>query len=179
MKINIIRRDALKYRRVALIRRINAMVTFGSIGLFALAILYMTSYFVYLGFRQNSLTQAADELQRTYNSRAKEVAEYTAVKEIVFSVNDLEAKRFKYKEFLNDIYSLLPPAAVLSAVDFGAPGVVVASVRLSSLNDYDILVNNIESANPTSFLFSAISEKLFARDTTGSYLVTLELKNKI
>ena len=179
MKINIIRQDTLKYRRVRLIRRVNALVTFGSIGLFTLAIVYMTSYFVYLGFRQNSLTQTARELQQTYNGRVKEVAAYTAVKEIAFSVNDLTKKRFRYKEFLNGIYALLPSTAILSSVDFGAPGVVVAGVRLSNLNDYDVLLSNVKNAaTSTKFLFSAIAEKQLIRELTGSYLVTLELKIK-
>ena len=179
MKINIIRQDAPKYRRVALIRRLNLVVTFGSIGLFTAAILYMTSYFVYLGFRQNSLTQTARDLQQTYNGRVREVAAYTAVKEIAFAVNDLTAKRFGYKEFLNGIYTLLPPAAVLASVDFGAPGVIVAGVRLSNLNDYDVLVGNIKNAkNLPNFLFSAIAEKQLTRGLAGSYQVTLELKIK-
>ncbi len=179
MKINIIRRDALKYHRVRLIRRINALVTFGSIGLFSLAIVYMTSYFVYLGFRQNSLTQTAKELQQSYNGRVREVAAYTAVKEIATAVNNLTEKRFKYKEFLNGIYALLPPAAILSSVDFGAPGVVVAGVRLSNLDDYDFLVNNVKNASGSAnFLFSAIANKQLTRELTGSYLVRLELKIK-
>ncbi|MEK7064800.1 MAG: hypothetical protein AAB973_04305 [Patescibacteria group bacterium] len=179
MKINIIRRDVLKYRRVQVIRRVNALVTFGSIGLFSLAIVYMTSYFVYLGFRQNSLTQTAKELQQGYNGRVREVAAYTAVKEIASAVNVLEAKRFRYKEFLNGIYALLPPAAILTAVDFGAPGVVVAGVRLANLNDYDFLINNVKNASGSAnFLFSAIASKQLIRELTGSYLVRLELKIK-
>ena len=179
MKININRQDALKYRRVTLIRRINLLVTFGSIGLFTAAIVYMTSYFVYLGLRQNSLTQTAKDLQQTYNGRVREVAAYTAVKGIAFAVNDLTAKRFGYKEFLNGIYALLPPAAILSAVDFGAPGVIVAGVRLSNLNDYDLLVSNIKNVKSLpDFLFSAIAEKTLTRGLTGSYQVTLELKIK-
>lgn len=179
MKINIIRQDALKYNRVRLIRRINALITFGSIGLFAAAILYMGSYFVYLGFRQNSLTQIASQLTATYNGRAKEVTDYLAVKEIVAAVDNLQTKRFKYKEFLNAIYSLLPKTAVLASVDFGAPGVVVAGARLSNLSDYDVLVGNVKDAGQKSgFLFSAISEKQLGRGADGTYLVTLELKIK-
>ena len=105
MKINIIRQDALKYRRVTLIRRINLLVTFGSIGLFT--------------------------------------------------------------------------AAILSSVDFGAPGVIVAGVRLSNLNDYDLLVSNVKNVKSLpDFLFSAIAEKTLTRGLTGSYQVTLELKIK-
>lgn len=179
MKINIIRRDALKYHRVQMIRRINALATFGSIGLFSLAIVYMTSYFVYLGFRQNSLAQMARGLQQSYNGRIKEVADYLAVKEIAAGVNDIQAKRFKYKEFLNVIYALLPSTAILSSVDFGAPGVVIAGVRLTNLNDYDRLLANIKTASATpGFLFGAISEKQFARDVSGSYSVALELRIK-
>ena len=179
MKINIIRQDALKYRRVVLIRRINLVVTFGSIGLFSLAIVYMTSYFVHLGFRQSSLGQTVRDLQQTYNGRVREVAAYTAVKEVAFAVNDLTAKRFGYKEFLNGVYALLPPAAVLASVDFGAPGVIVAGVKLANLNDYDVLVGNIKNANNRpGFLFSAISEKQLTRGPTGLYQITLELKIK-
>lgn len=179
MKINIIRRDALKYRRVGVIRRINALVTFGSIGLFSLAIVYTTSYFVYLGFRQNSLAQTAKGLQQSYNGRVREVAAYTAVKEIAAAVNNLTEKRFRYKEFLNGIYALLPPTAVLASVDFGAPGVVVTGVRLANLDDYDVLVDNVKNASSRpNFLFSAIANKQLTRELAGSYLVRLELKIK-
>lgn len=162
-----------------MIRRINALVTFGSIGLFALAIVYMTSYFVYLGFRQNGLTQTAKGLQQSYNGRVREVAAYTAVKEIATAVNNITEKRFRYKEFLNGIYALLPPTAILSSVDFGAPGVVEAGVRLPNLDDYDVLVDNVKDANNLpNFLFSAIANKQLTREPTGSYLIRLELKIK-
>ncbi len=179
MKINIIRQDELKYRRVHLIRRANAIITFGSIGLFGAAILYMTSYFVYLNFRQNELMDTSKQLQKTYLSRVNEVADYLAVKGIVAEVADIESKRFKYKEFLNGIYALLPTTAVLSTVDFGAPGVVIAGVRLLGLNDYEVLLNNIRKANVgPGFLFNSIAQKQFYRGQSGSYLVTLELRIK-
>lgn len=179
MKINIVRQDTLKFHRAVRIKRINRMIVFGSVGVFALTILYMVPQFVYLGFRQTSLTKSLADLQATYNRRSADVAEYYLVKKIVSATNDLQAKRFKYKEFLNGLATLLPPKAVLSAVDFGSKGVIVATVRLTSLDDYDVILKNINDGQINKdFLFSQVAVKSLSREQAGSYTVILELKVK-
>lgn len=179
MKINIVRQNRLKYQRAKLVRRINRGVTFGSLGLFLLSILWMSGQFIYLNIRQSALSKEVKQLQLAYASRAKDVVEYLAVKQVITSVNDIQSKRFRYKDFLNDIYALLPANAKLAGVDFGAKGVIVVNVRLTSLTDYDTMMANISSAgNNKNFLFSAAAEKQLTRDKNGEYVVSLELKIK-
>ncbi len=176
MKINIVRQDSLKYRKAQTVRRINAAILFGSIGIFALTILYMMTQFIYLGYRQDTLAKSLASLQATYNSRSRDVAEYYMVKKIVAATNDLQAKRFKYKDFLNSLANLLPSRAVLSAVDFGSKGVVVATIRLTSLDDYETLMRNIDGVvSDKGSLFMEVAQKSLSRGKTGSYTVILEL----
>lgn len=179
MKINIIRQDALKFRKARLIRRINAIVTFGSLSLFGLVIILVLGQFVYLNFRSNSLTQSIKTLQNLYSVRSTEVVEYLAVKQIIGTVDEIQSKRFKYREFLDAIYKLLPSTAKLSAVDFGQTGVITVSARLASLTDYDVLLANVNrGSTDKNFLFSAVAQSALSRDQAGSYLVELELKIK-
>lgn len=179
MKINIVRQDTLKYRKARTVRRINMAIIIGSSGIFVLTILYMVPQFIYLSFRQDSLAKSLATLQATYNSRSREVAEYYMVKKIVAATNDLQAKRFGYKDFLNALATLLPSGAVLSAVDFGAKGVIVATVRLTGLDDYEVLMRNIAQAvSDRGSLFDQVAQKSLSRAKAGPYTVILELTIK-
>lgn len=179
MKINIVRQDTLKYRKARTVKRINLAIIIVSGGIFALTILYMAPQFIYLSFRQDSLTKSLAGLQATYNSRSNDVAAYYMVKKIVAATNDLQSKRFGYKDFLNALATLLPPGAVLSAVDFGAKGVIVATVRLTGLDDYEVLMRNITQAVlGRGSLFDQVAQKSLSRSKAGPYTVILELTIK-
>jgi len=179
MKINIVRQDTLKFRRVQRIKRINLIVTFGSIGLFALSVLWTSGQFVYLGYRGNQLTKTVKTLNDLYTARSKDEAEYLAVKQIIDTVDQIQGKRFKYRDFLNGIYQLLPSNAKLSGVDFGQSGVIIVNIRIINLTDYDTLLANInQGLTNNNFLFSAIAQSSLQRDKTGQYSVNLELKIK-
>jgi hypothetical protein len=179
MKINIVRQDSLKFRKATRIRNINAMVTIGSISLFALSVFVTSGRFIYLGFRNRQLTDQIKTLSDLYNVRSKDRVEYVAVKKIIDMVDQIQSNRFKYRDFLNVIYKLLPSNAKLSSVDFGKPGVVVVGARLQTLDDYDAILVNINNGRlDNNFLFSAAAQPTLQMDKTGQYLVTLELKIK-
>lgn len=179
MKINIVRQDSLKFRKAARIRKINAIVTIGSIGLFTLSVVITSGQFIYLGIRNRQLTGQIQTLSKLYDARSKDQTEYIAVKQIIDMVDKIQGSRFKYRDFLNVIYKLVPSSAKLSSVDFGKPGVVVVGVRLQTLNDYDALLVNINNSRlDNNFLFSAAAQPTLQMDKTGQYLVTLELKIK-
>lgn len=179
MKINIVRQDTLKFHRAQRIRRINAVVTFGSIGLFVLSVLWTSGQFVYLGYRNNQAAKRVKTLSDLYAAKSKDEAEYLAVKQIIDTVDQIQGKRFKYRDFLNGIYQLLPGSAKLSAVDFGKNGVIIVGVRLATLADYDALLANVSGKlTDKNFLFSAIAQPSLQRDKVGQYLVNLELKIK-
>ncbi|MBI2310821.1 hypothetical protein HYU90_03330 [Candidatus Collierbacteria bacterium] len=179
MKINIVRQDSLKFRKAARIRTINAVVTVGSISLFALSVLLTSGQFIYLGFRNRQLTGQIKTLGDLYNARSKDRVEYVAVKQIIDTVDRIQSSRFKYRDFLNAIYKLLPSRAKLSSVDFGKPGVVVVGVRLQTLDDYDAILVNINNGwLDNDFLFSAAAQPSLRMDKAGQHLVTLELMIK-
>lgn len=179
MKINIVRQDTLKLRRARRIKLINRIISIGSIGLFGLSILWVSGQFVYLGLRSSQLTKTVGTLNALYTARSKDEVEYLAVKQIVGTVDQIQSKRFRYREFLDGVYNLIPSSAKLSGVDFDRSGIVNVSVRLSNLNDYDALLTNINNQKAAAtFLFSAIAQPTLQRDKTGQYLVKLELKIK-
>lgn len=179
MKINIVSQDSLKFRKARRIRNINAVVTIGSISLFAVSVLMISGQFVYLGYRHRQLTSSIQILGKLYDARSKDQAEYVAVKRIIDMVDQIQSSRFKYRVLLNGIYGLLPSKAKLASVNFGKPGVVIVGVRLQTLNDYDALLMNINSGQTDkALLFSAIAQPTLQMDKMGQYLVTLELKIK-
>ncbi len=179
MKINVIRQDSLKIRKAQRIRQINRLVLVGSITLFGLSVLWTSGQFVYLGYRNNQLTNNLKSLTALYTSRNKDEMNYLAVKQIVDTVDQTQNSRFGYKDFLNGIYTLLPVNAKVSGVDFNKNGVITVLVRLVGLNDYDTLIKNVNNGiNDKNFLFSAIAQTTLQRDKAGQYLVGLELKIK-
>ncbi len=179
MKINIVRQDSLKFRKAARIRNINTIVTIGSIGLFAFSVFITSGQFIYLGFRNRQLTGQIKTLGDLYNARSKDRVEYVAVKQIIDTVDRIQSSRFKYRDFLNAIYKLIPSRAKLSSVDFGKPGVVIVGIRLQTLDDYEVLLTNIDNGQlEGNFLFSAAAQPSLRMDKAGQYLVTLELMIK-
>lgn len=179
MKINLIRQDTLKYRKAQKVRLINSLIILFSLAVFGPSVLWVSGQYVYYAVRQNSLNLDVTRLKSVYAGRVETVADYLAVKQIVAGAEEVQSRRFKYKEFLSSIYSLLPSDATLAEVSFGVRGVVLVGVRFSKLNSYDILVANVEAASmKRDFLFGAVSQKSMTREKTGGYLVTLELTIK-
>ncbi len=179
MKINIIRQNALKYRRAQKIRLINTLITVGSLALFGLSVLMVSGQYVYYAIRSNTLTTEVSQLKNLFSDRVDDVAAYVAVKQVVSEVAKIQAQRFRYKEFLDAVFDLLPTTATLSEVSFGVRGVVLVGIRLPNLSDYDRLISNINAASATEgFLFGNVAEKNLIRERTGSYLVTMELTIK-
>lgn len=152
------------------------MVTVGSLLLFGLAVILVSGQYVYYGFRSNTLRENVANLKQMYSSRAPEVAEYLGVKQIVTSVTDIQARRFRYKEILDQIFQVLPAETKLASVSFGARGIVLVSVRLNTLLEYDQLLANIEAeAAQPDFLFPEVAERRMTRERSGDYLVNLEM----
>ncbi len=177
MKINLLRRTSVKYRRAEVIRRINYIVLIVVAGLFLSSILIISSRYIYLQIRANSLKQSIADLQKTYFSRSDEVADYARVSGVVSRLTAIAASRFKYREFLHAVYDFLPAGVSLTSIDFTKEGILLESVRFDSLTSYDLFLARIrdQSGNP-GFLFKAISQKTLVRDNLGRYQANLEIK---
>lgn len=175
IKINLIKQRSTKYKKAEFIRKVNLSVVFGSVGLFIAATLYMTSLFLYMTFAANSLKKELKGLETVYLGRATEIVSYLRTKQIITNVNEIQSKRFHYKDFLLAIYRLFPEKARLASVDFSQQGVISFSTRVDSIGDYEVVLKKIESeSKKEDFKFKEIALKSLVRDKTGSFLANLE-----
>ena len=179
IKINLIKQRSTKYKKADLIRRINLIVTFGTIGLFVAAVLYISSLFLYMSFTVNSLKSDLKSLEITYLDRASEVVSYLRTKLIIENVNMIQSKRFRYKDFLMAIYRLFPEKARLTSVDFSQLGVISFSARVDGLSDYEVILKKIGSESKSKdFLFKEVALRSLVRDKSGTFLANLEASIK-
>lgn len=179
IKLNLIKKRSTKFKKAEFIRRMNLVVAFGSITLFILAVLYMSSVFIYMKFAAGQLTTQIKELEISYFNRAPEVVNYIRTKEIITNINQIQSKRFRYKDFLLAIYRLFPEKARLAAVDFSQDGVISFSTRVDSISDYEVVLKKIESESKTDgFLFKEIALRSLVRDKAGSFVANLEASIK-
>lgn len=179
IKINLLKQRSRTFLKAERIKRINTFMVLGGVLIFVLTLLYMSTVFVYQKFRANELTKELGSLDRTYNSRASEVVTYVRVKQLVTNVISIQARRFRYKDYLLAIYKLLPSTAKLSSVDFSEEGVISFGARVDSFNDYDYLINKIGvDSKDKSFLFKNIALKALTKDKSGSIIINLEARIK-
>jgi len=175
IKINLIKQRSTKFKKAELIKRINQVVAFGSIGAFVLVMLYISSVYVYMNFASRRLTSELKGLEMTYINRAPEVVSYLRVKQIITNINQIEGKRFRYKDFLLAIYRLFPEKARLASVDFSQEGVIGFAARVDNLSDYEIILKKIESESKMNeFKFKEIALRSLVRDKTGEFVANLE-----
>lgn len=175
IKINLIKQRSSKYKKAEFVRKMNLSIIFGSIGLFVAASLYMSSVFLYMTFTANSLKKELKGLENVYLSRAPEIVSYLRTKQIITNVNEIQSKRFHYKDFLLAIYRLFPEKARLASVDFSQQGVISFSTRVDNLIDYEVVLKKIEEESKNEeFKFKEIALKSLVRDKTGSFLANLE-----
>jgi len=175
IKINLIKQRSTKYKKAEFIRRLNLSIVFGSVGLFIAVSLYMSSVFLYMTFAANALKKDLKGLETAYLGRATEVVSYLRTKQIITNVNEIQIKRFHYKDFLLAIYKLFPEKARLASVDFSQQGVISFSARVDSISDYEVVLSKIDSeSKKDDFKFKEIALKSLVRDKTGSLLANLE-----
>jgi len=175
IKINLIKQRSTKYKKAEFIRRLNLSIVFGSVGLFIAVSLYMSSVFLYMTFAANALKKDLKGLETAYLGRATEVVSYLRTKQIITNVNEIQIKRFHYKDFLLAIYKLFPEKARLASVDFSQQGVISFSARVDSISDYEVVLSKIDSeSKKDDFKFKEVALKSLVRDKTGSFLANLE-----
>ncbi len=125
------------------------------------------------------MTKQLGSLEAAYNSRASEVVAYVRVKQLVTNVISIQARRFRYKDYLLAIYKLLPTTAKLASVDFSEEGIISFGARVDNFSEYDYLVNKIDvDSKDKTFLFKNIALKTLTRNKSGSLIINLEARIK-
>lgn len=176
MKINLLKQISVKYHRAEIIRRINFIVLFGGSALFLLSIVLISGRYIYFQIRANALKQTTDQLEASYFSRSREVADYVRVKQILTAFKQISEKRFRYKDFLTEIYQLIPPDSSLVSIDFAVTNVVMVTVRFGTVSGYEQFLARLKSQGEISgFLFKVVAEDSLTRDPLGNYQVNLEI----
>lgn len=177
MKINLLHKISIRHRRAQMIQRINliALVTTGV--LFAGSVILVSTRFIYLQIRASGLNQSIKTLSANYSVRVNEIAQYVRIKENVSAFKTISSQRFRYKDFLQGIYRLLPAGGSVVSVDFALQGVITVIVRFDSITGYETFLTklNQESQSP-NYIFKAVAEKLLTRDPVGRYQANLEIK---
>jgi len=177
MKINLLRHPSLKHRRSEMIRRLNLTVLIISSGLFIVSVLFISSRYLFLQIKANDLKQKIGDLEKGYFGRSSEIVDYIRVSQVISQMSEIQAKRFKYKEFLRGVFSFLPEGANLSSIDFGNEGILLVSIKFGSIDSYEQFVARLrDQSSLPGFLFKAVAQKSLIRASVGVYQASLEIK---
>ncbi len=180
LKIDLSRKRVERVKRVEKYRSIVRWVAIGSLSLFILQVVWLTGNFLWGRIQFDSLKKRADVLQGDLLKRSKEIADYFWAKESLKALDKFDKGRFRYREYLDYIGSLLPDGSVLTNVDFASKSVIVFGARFSKIEDYmkfeDFIVNDgwkgkVEIMGMTQ---DSVSR---AEDGTYSVKIIVKLKN--
>jgi hypothetical protein len=179
LKIDLSRRRVERVRKVEKYRLITRLVAIVALGVFMAQVLYLTGRLLWGRVQYDNLKLRADALTDDLTKRASEIGDYFEVKESLKTLEKLDNSRFKYREYLDYIDSLLPAGVSLSSVDFAAKNVIVFGLKFPSIDSYVQFEASVkDKAISDSMPIFGLTQESLSRLEDGTYLVKMILKIK-
>ena len=180
LKIDLSRKRVERVKRVERYKKIVKYIAYFALGLFLVQVLWLTGKLVVGKIQYDGLRKRVDILQGSLNTRTTEIREFFAVRESLSWLQKLDKSRFRYKEYLGYIDSLLPKGALLTNVDFSGKDMIVFSARFTSIESYirfeTLLKDGAWKKDELPVL--GLTQESSSRVDDGSYTVKMILKLK-
>ena len=150
---------------------------------FVLYFLGTSAFVVYNLFQLNqSLTrinQEAVALSQDIRAKNDEVTKYVLSKGILDYYANLQTSKFHYKEYMDQIVTLISADAVLKNVDFSLKGVVSISLEVSNYASLELFEQKFSDDSVFSGTrFDSVFVESLSRDKKGKYIIKMQFSIK-
>lgn len=125
------------------------------------------------------VNQESEEISRSISTNRDALSKYVLSKHILERISSLKKNRFRYKDYLDGIYKLMPSNAVLTNVDFATKGWVAVSVSLPGVPSLKEMEANLTNTTAlASSEFSSVFSESVVEDKNGLYNAKLHFEIK-
>ncbi len=179
IKVNLVSRNRKVVKNKGVI--IKATVTFYIVFCLAFlgSVIYVTSRIFLLNNQLKAVTTESEDVSSQIRSNNENVNKYVLTKGILDYVSAIEANKFDYKKYLDEIVSILPPSLVLKTVDFQTKGWVSASVLIPDLASFRSFEDRItDKTILDQTVFSTVYSEGVVKNKDSSYIIKLQFELK-
>ena len=157
---------------------------FGVIALYCGFLAYFFGSVIYTVYRLTSVNAELAAVEQESQAVSAEILKnnallnrYVLSKFILEKIQSVNSTKFRYKDYLDQISSLMPPNAELKNVDFSVPGWVSVSVVVSNIKTLSLLEKSlVDEQILNKSLFSSVFSESALKDKLGIYSVKLQFE---
>lgn len=153
------------------------IILYSLFGLYVLYFLFTAGSLVFRMIKTNSdLTKIKSEVSQVSSmvlSESSTIQQYVTAKLILDKILDLNSKKFPYKQYLDQVFSLLPPGNVIKNVDFSVKDMVIVTMESNTDSSFATAEKQFRNMNLDDYDFSSVSVEGVNRVEGGVYRTNL------
>lgn len=180
IKVNLINKKRQKYAG----RNWTRLTIYALFGIFtayfAGASLYVVISLSSLGRKIKTVESESASISATMLKNNEKLSRFVLTKLILTQIQDINKSRFHYKEYLDQISSLLPMGSSLAGIDFKTKGWISLTVNTEGVYDFASLEKTFfdERVWEKNEYFSGSYVEGISRNGDGTYSTRLQLELK-
>lgn len=154
---------------------------FGSLGLYFIAVtLYVVISMFVINQEITDTSKQTTAISDVMLANSDQLSRFVLTKFILTKIQSINAGKFHYKDYLDQVSSLLPDGSVLSSIDFSVPGWIALSVNSTDINAFSQLeksLTNMADWSGSKYFSGAYIESV-TKASNGNYSTRLQLELK-
>jgi|WetSurMetagenome_2_1015567.scaffolds.fasta_scaffold14158_6 hypothetical protein len=180
IKVNLINKKRRAYKGRNWTKFIS-YVLFGILSLYFIgATLYVVISMLTINSKISQIEKESVSVSGSMLQNNDKLSRFVLTKLILTKIEEVNAGRFKYKDYLDKVASYLPSGVVLTSVDFATKGWMVASVNspnVDSFQDLEKVLSNSKTWKDNNY-FSSVYVESVVREKNGSYSTRFQFELK-
>lgn len=180
IKVNLISKKQRAYKGRNWTKTI-VFVLFGLVGLYFIGVtLYVVISMSTLNAKTKKVKEESVAISSEMLKNNEKLSRFVLTKLILTKIQEINKERFRYKDYLDQMSSLLPGGSELSSVAFAKKGWISLTVSSESVNSFSQLEDSLMNNNYwlASKFFSGAFVESVVKDKTGGYSTKLQLELK-
>lgn len=146
-------------------------------GILLVFVVALFGFFGFLFYRNNQVvekTNKAQALLQEVSEKADTEFRYRYLLGVLDEAEEIMETRKDFQGILQEVYSLVPPIAVIDRVSF-VDDVVVLTVLVGGVQSASLVIDNMEKIAESNELFDRVSMTSMKRSSEGIYTIDLQL----
>lgn len=175
IKVNLIGKKRRRADNRNWLRLVFVVLFWGFVAYFLAGTIYVTYMLYSLKAEIGKVEDETEQISRTILSNDEQLRRYILSKFILSKIQEVNGSRFHYKDYLDQIVSLLPEGVALKNVDFSVSGwvsVLVSAESVKLIQSLERTMSDISSI--VGGTFSSVYTENVSRSRSGEYDLKLQ-----
>lgn len=180
IKVNLISKKSHAYKGRNW-TKIISYILFGSLSLYFIsATLYVVISIGIINKKIADTKKASTAISEVMLANNDQLSRFVLSKLILSKIESINAGKFPYKDYLDQVSTMLPAGSLLSSVDFSTRGWIAVSVNSTDIGAFKLLEKSLINKDvwvDNKFFSGAYIENVI-KEKSGSYSTRLQLELK-